>query len=84
MSWDNSYTRDNDNQTGSKLDYLYHQKLYKFIGIVSARQANESIAQEINFVEKLDEDDGAAMLLIAEKQQKTILNIFVDPLNIME
>ena len=63
---------------------MYHQKLYKFIGIVSARQANESIAQEINFVEKLDEDDGAAMLLIAEKQQKTILNIFVDPLNIME
>ena len=33
-----------------------------------------SIPQEINFVEKLEEDDGVTMFLIAEKQKQTILN----------
>ena len=56
------------------MDYLYNQKYYKLIGIDLSRQKNTNIAQQINFVEKLEEDDGATMLLIAEKQQKTILN----------
>ena len=33
-----------------------------------------NIPQEINFVEKLEEDDGVTMFLISEKQKKTILN----------
>ena len=33
-----------------------------------------SIHQQINFIGKLEEDDGAAMFFIAEKQQKAILN----------
>ena len=56
------------------MDYLYNQKYYKLIGIDLSRQKNTNIAEQINFVEKLEEDDGATMLLIAEKQQKTILN----------
>ena len=66
------------------MDYLCQQKYYKFIGIVSTRQANESIPQQINFVEKLEQDDGAAILLIAEKQQKVTLNISADLLNVIE
>ena len=42
---------------------------YKLIGI------NLSIIPyNINFTEKLDEDDRATMVFILEKQQKTILN----------
>ena len=67
-------SRNYDYATWNLLDYLYNQKYYKLIGIDLSRQKNTNIAQQINFVEKLEEDDGATMLLIAEKQQKTILN----------
>ena len=36
------------------------------------------------FTGKLEEDDGATMFFIAEKQQKTILNFFLDSLIITE
>ena len=43
----NGYTAEN------LLDYLYHQKYYKLIGIDLLRQTNTSIPQQINFVGKL-------------------------------
>ena len=67
-------SRNYDYATWNLLDYLYHQKYYKLIGIDLSRQKNMNIPQEINFVEKLEEDDGVTMFLIAEKQKKTILN----------
>ena len=42
-----------------------------------------SILQEINFIGKLEEDNGATMSFIAEKQQKTIL-FFLDSLIVIE
>ena len=57
---------------------LYHQNYYKLIGIDLSRQTNISIPQQINSVLKLEEDDGAKMFFIAEKQQKTILNFSLD------
>ena len=56
---------------------LYHRKrirllvppnYYKFIGINLSRQANTSIPQQINFMEKLEEDDGVTMFFITEKK----------------
>ena len=43
---------------------MYHQKYYKLLGT----------DLQINFTGKLEEDDGATMFFITEKQQKTILN----------
>ena len=43
-----------------------------------------SIPQQINFTEKLVEDDGTAMNFISEKQQKTILNFSLDSLIVTE
>ena len=62
MSRNNYYT------TGNLLDYLYHQKYYKLIGIDLSRQINMSIPQQINFKGKLEEDNGATMFFIVEKQ----------------
>ena len=62
-------SRNYDYATWNLLDYLYHQKYYEIIGIDLSRQKNMSIPQEINFVEKLEEDDGVTMFLIAEKQK---------------
>ena len=77
-------SRNDDYTTGNLLDYLYHQKYYKLIGIDFSRQTNVSIPQQINFVEKLEEDDGAAMFFIAEKQPKTSLNFFLNSLIVSE
>ena len=61
-------SRNDDNTTGSVLDFSYHQSYYKLIGIDLSKQANMSIPQQINFIGKLEEDDGPAMFFIAEKQ----------------
>ena len=76
----------NDNYTtGNLLDYLYHQKYYKLIGINLSRQTSTRIPQQINFVGELEEDDGGAtMLFLAEKQQKAILNFSLDSLIVTE
>ena len=75
----------NDNYTtGTFLDHLYRQKYYKLIGKDLSRQKNTSILQKINFVGKIEEDDGSTMLFVAEKQQKTILNFSLDLLIVTE
>ena len=77
-------SRNDDYATGNLLDYLYHQKYYKLIGIDLLRQTNTSIPQQINFTGKIEEDDGATMFFISEKQQKKILNFSVDLLIVTE
>ena len=64
MSRNNGYT------IGNLLDYLYHQNYYELIGIGLSRQTNTNILQQINFTGKLEEDNGAAMSFVNEKQQK--------------
>ena len=73
-------SRNDDYTTGNLLDYLYHQKYYKLIGIDLSRQTNTSIPQQINFVGKLEEGHGATMFFIAEKQRETVLNFSLDSL----
>ena len=46
----------------------------KLIGIDLSRKKNTTIPQQINIVEKLEGDDGAAMFFITKKK-KTILNV---------
>ena len=61
-------SRNNDYTTGNLLDYLYHQKYYKLIGKDLSRQRNNSIPQQINFTEKLEQDHGATFFLTVKKQ----------------
>ena len=63
----------NDNYTTRYLlDYLYHQKYYKLIGIDLSRQTNTSISQKINLLRKLEEDDGATMFFRIIQKQKQV------------
>ena len=77
-------SRNDDYTTGNLLDYLYHQHYYKLIGIDLSRQTNTNIPQQINFIGKLEEDDGPTMFLIAEKLQKAISNFSLDLLIVLE
>ena len=43
-----------------------------------------NIPQQINFTRKLEEDDGATMFFIAEKQQKVMTNFSLDSLIVTE
>ena len=63
---------------------MYHQKYYKVIGIDLSRQTNTSIPQQISFVGKVEEDHGATMFFVSEKQQKTIPNFSLDSLIVTE
>ena len=78
MSQNDDYTTEN------LLDYFYYQKYYKLIDIDLSRQINTSIPQKIDIVGKLEEDDGATMFFINEKQQKTIVTFSSDSLIVTE
>ena len=78
MSQNDDYTTEN------LLDYFYYQKYYKLIDIDLSRQINTSIPQKIDIVGKLEEDDGATMFVINEKQQKTIVTFSSDSLIVTE
>ena len=77
-------SRSNDYKTGILLDFSYHQNYYKLIGIDLSRQTNTSISQQINFIGKLEENNGATMFFIALKEQKTILNFSLGSLIVTE
>ena len=64
--------------------FLYNQNYYKLIDIDLSRQTNTTIPQQINVLGKLEEDDGVTVFFITEKQQKTIINISLGSLNVME
>ena len=51
-------SKNNDYGIENLLDYLY---FYKLIGMDLLRQTNTIIPQQINFTEKLEEDDGATI-----------------------
>ena len=77
-------SRNDEYTTGNLLDYLYHQKYCKLIAIDSSKQTNTNIPQQMNFIEKLEEKNGATMFFITEKQQETILNFSLNLLIVTE
>ena len=60
-------SRNDEYTTGNLLDYLYHQKYCKLIAIDSSKQTNTNIPQQMNFIGKLEEKNGATMFFITEK-----------------
>ena len=77
-------SRNDDYAKENLLDFSYHQNYERLIDTYLSRQTNTGIPQQINFVGKLGEHDGATMFFIAEKQHKTILNFSFDPLIVTE
>ena len=47
-------------------------------GIYLSRQSNATIPQQIKFIGELEEDNGAMMFFIAEKQQKKLFSTLSD------
>ena len=88
-----SISKNNDYTTGNLLDYEYFSKHYKLIAIDLSKQIeleNSDLKQQINFIGRLERNQGATMFFIIEKSEKMIKIIqfivkemkMVQPLNL--
>ena len=66
-----SMSNNNDYPTGNLLDFVYFTENYKLIAIDLSKQTNLKDPQQINFIEKLDKDNGATKFFIIEKSEET-------------
>ena len=67
-------SNNNDNTTGKLLDSVYFKKNYRLVAIDLSRQTKLKDPQQISFIGKLDEANGARMFLIIEKSEETTFN----------
>ena len=69
--------KNNDYTTGNLLDYEYFSNHYKLITIDLRKQIeleNPDLKQQINFICRLEEDNGATTFSIIEKLEETAFN----------
>ena len=65
----------NDYTTGNLLDFAYFKENYKLIATDLSKQTKLKDSQQINFIEKLEnQDHGATMFFIIEKSEETTFN----------
>ena len=67
-------SNNNDYTTGNLLDFAYFKENYKLIAVDLSKQTELKDPQQINFIGKLDRDNGATMLFIIEKSEETTFN----------
>ena len=64
-------SNNNDYTTGNLLDF---KESYKLIAIDLSKKTKLKDPQQINFIGKLDKDNGATMFFIIEKSKETTFN----------
>ena len=67
-------SNNNDYTTGNLLDFAYFKENYKLIAIDLSKQTKLKDPQQINFIGKLDEANGATVFFITEKSGETTFN----------
>ena len=80
MSKNNNYT------TTNLLDYEYFSNHYKLIATDVSKQADLGAAdtmQQINFIGRLERNEGAAMFFITEKTEETTFNFSQNAVSII-
>ena len=66
--------RDNNYKAGNLLDYEYFSKHYTYVAIELSKQIkleNLDLTQHINFVGRLDIDNGATLFFVIVKSEET-------------
>ena len=79
-------SKNNDYIFGNLLDYKYFLKHYKLIAINLSKQIelkNPDFKQQINFIGKLEEDNGGKMFFIIEKSEETTIEFSQNSVNII-
>ena len=62
-----------DYTTGNLLDFAYFKENCKLIAIDLSKQTKLKDPQQINFIGKLDKDNGATMFFIIERSEETTI-----------
>ena len=78
--------RNNDYTTGNLLDYEYFSNNYKLIAIDLSKQIELEDAdtmQQINFIGRLERNEGATMFFIIEKTEETTFNFSQNAISII-
>ena len=68
--------KNNDYTTGHLLDYEYFSKRYRLIAADLSKQIeleNLDLKQQINFIGRLERDEGATIFFIIEKNFVTVI-----------
>ena len=79
-------SKNNDYIFSNLLDYKYFLKYYKLIAINLSKQIelkNPDFKQQINFIGKLEEDNGGKMFFIIEKSEETTIEFSQNSVNII-
>ena len=66
-------SNNNDYTTGNLLDFGYFKENYKLIAINLSKQIKLKDPKQINFIAKLDKDNGATMSLLLKNQKKLLI-----------
>ena len=64
-------SNDNDYTIGNLLDFAYFKENSRLIAIDLSKQTKLKDPQQINFIGKLDKDNGATIFFIIEKSEET-------------
>ena len=64
----------NDYTIGNLIDFAYFKENYRLIATDLSKQTKLKDRQQINFIGKLDKDNGATMFFIIEKSEETTFN----------
>ena len=67
-------SNNNDYTTGNLLDFTYFKKNYRLIATDLSKQSKLKDPQQIDFIGKLDKDNGATLFFIIEKSKETTFN----------
>ena len=79
-------SKNNDCTAGNLLDYDYTSNHYKLIAIDLSKQMeleNLDLKQQINFIIKLEEHNGATMFFIIEKSEEKTFNFSQNSVSII-
>ena len=79
-------SKNNNYATGNLLDYEYFSKHYKLIATDLSKQIeleNLGLKQQIKFIGKLEEDNGATMFFIIEESEETNFSFSQNSVSIM-
>ena len=74
-------SNNNDYPTGNLLDFAYFKKNYRLIAIDLSKQTKLKDPQKVNFIGKLEKDDGATMFFVIEKSEETPFNFLQNSVN---
>ena len=76
-------SNNNEYTTGNLLDFAYFKGNYRLFAINLSKQTKLKDPQQISFIGKLDEANGATVFFIIEKSEETTSNFSQNSVTIM-